>query len=751
MNTLLRLFGLKTAATVDSVSQWNWQAAETVSSGLLYGVLAAGLALALINFLPQIRMRITVRVRTCLLRLGMLAVLVVALHQGTAHLDLRVQQKQRWLVLVDDSASMATRDVGERTRFAAARGDAERIRQAVGTAVDLEIKSLSGAPLDESPGRGPTLIRKAIVQQVLPMADVRRLALLTDGRDTEGWDFTTPGRDLAARGVDLAIALYGTPSAVRDQSVTAEPERRVLRLGEDLVIRGAVAGEPAGEVQLELRAGGKVVRPAELSIGDDRRFVLTHRPQKAGRHLYTVALKGEDALAENNTVSFLVQVVESKIKVLLLEGFPRFEFKFLRTILDVDPFVDLVSVCYIPGGGLYVQGEPRHSNPEEGLISSQAELFKYDVVIVRDVPRQRFRAGGDLSESRLRNLAAFVQKRGGGLIVLGGEDAYRAGGYENSVLREVLPFDLGDHFSKDPQFPGKFFVSVPKASHGHPALQIFANPARNRERLNGLRELDGSNNVGRFKPLATPLMTRLVGIPDGTGEPIEREVPILAYQAMGDGKVVAGAVDTLWRWQLQPEFEDPPLQALLANLVRYVAPDPMHKPGTPTVSLADASPQVGQEVLLSSLLKDKNYDPIRNADLRVTVTAPDGGERLIWPRDLPEDPGLYQYRVLIDQPGQYTVRAQFDKETQETSFFAGAAGGEYADLSPDRASMAAFAEAAKGTVVRSVDAWLQTVDTSPSTRPETHDLAVWNSPAMVLLFLLLVCADCYVRKRQGLA
>jgi len=751
VNALLRLLGLKTTATVDSVSQWNWQAAESVSSELLYVILAAGLALALINFLPRVRMRITVRVWTCLLRLGMLALLVVVMHQGTARLDLRVQQKQHWLVLVDDSASMATRDMGGRTRFAAARADAERIRQAVGTAVDLEAKSLSGARLGESPGRGPTLIQKAVVQQVLSTVDIDQLALLTDGRDTEGWDFSTPGQDLAARGVDLAIALYGTPTVVRDQSVTAEPERRVLRLGEDLVIRGAVAGEPTGKMQLELRAGGKVIRPADLSIGDDRRFVLTHRPPKAGRHLYTVALIGEDALADNNTVSFLVQVVESKVKVLLLEGLPRFEFKFLRSILDVDPFVELVSVCHIPGGGLYVQGKPRHDNPQEGLISSQAELFKYDVVVLRDVPRRRFRAGGDISESRLRNLAVFVQKRGGGLVVLGGEEVYRAGGYENSVLREVLPFDLGGHFSKEPQFPGKFFVNVPKSAYGHPALQVFANPARNRERLDALRELDGSNNVGRFKPLATPLLTRFAQLADPAGGPIEREVPVLAYQAMGDGKVVAGAVDTLWRWQLQPEFEDPPLQALLANLVRYVAPDPMHKPGTPTVSLADASPQVGQEVLLSSVLKDKNYDPIRNADLRVTVTAPDGRERLIWPRDLPEDPGLYQYRVLIDEPGQYTVRAQFKKETQETSFFAGAAGGEYADLSPDRASMTAFVEAAKGTVVSSVDEWLQTVDTSPSTRPETHDLAVWNSPLMLLLFLVLVCADCYIRKRQGLA
>ena len=69
---------------------------------------------------------------------------------------------------------------------------------------------------------------------------------------------------------------------------------------------------------------------------------------------------------------------------------------------------------------------------------SPAELFKYDVVILRDVPRQLFRAGGDTTESRLQHIVQHVVKRGGGLIVTGGQDVYRAGGYETSALAEIL-------------------------------------------------------------------------------------------------------------------------------------------------------------------------------------------------------------------------------------------------------------------------------------------------------------------------
>jgi hypothetical protein len=400
-----------------------------------------------------------------------------------------------------------------------------------------------------------------------------------------------------------------------------------------------------------------------------------------------------------------------------------------------------------------VQGEPLHRNPEQGLIASQADLFKYDVVILRDVPRSYFRAGGDTTESRLQNIVQFVTKRGGGLIVLGGQSVYRAGGYGDSHLAEILPFDLTTAFSGDDQFEGMFYVNIPKPAYEHPILQLLPDPRENRERLNGLRQLDGSNNVGRFKPLATQLMTRMVKL-KGKGETMaEKEVPILGYMAVGDGKVLAAAVDTLWRWQLQPDYADPPLTMLLANTVRFLAPPPGRKPGLPNVTLHNSAPQVGQELLLATDLKDANYDPIQNAELLVTVTPPDGKPYRMYPRDLPpEEPGHYAYRVALEQPGPYKVTAKLGKFESTREILAGAAAGEYADLSVDRKGIDQLVKAAGGEVAAGpVDGWLKKVDTEPAHKPAARDLEVWNSPLVLLLFVGLLSADCYIRKRQGLA
>jgi hypothetical protein len=190
---------------------------------------------------------------------------------------------------------------------------------------------------------------------------------------------------------------------------------------------------------------------------------------------------------------------------------------------------------------------------------------------------------------------------------------------------------------------------------------------------------------------------------------------------------------------------------LLANMVRYLAPPPEKKPGAPDVSLSDGAPQVGQELVLSSDLKDPNFDPIRNAELQVTVTRPDGTVSRMYPRDLPEEPGHYEYRVLLDQAGPYTVTAKHDKFESTREFLAGAASGEFVDLSVDREGMERMVDAAGGEFIGDLDPWLRSAHMRPAPKPAIRDLEVWNSPLLLTLFILLVSLDCYIRKRQGLA
>ena len=750
MNTLLWLCGLERGTDAARVVESSWWAAAPLDRPWLLSLVGLGLALAAINLLPQLAMRTSVRLWTFLLRAAMLGLVLVVLQRIEWHTKLAVREPARWTVLVDDSASMATRDVDTKSRYQAAKADLAKLVDRVGDDVVLTVRSLSGEALGDEPGSGPTPLGDAIAEQALQQRRCDRLVLLTDGRDSTDRDLTSLGDELKLRDTRVTVALYGSPVAPADRGISVQPERTVLRLGEELVVRGAITGPlAAGTVTLE--EDGTVVGTIDAGA-DSGRFEFRHRPAKKGNHLYVVSLAGSDAATANNTMQFTVQVVDDKINVLLVEGFPRFEFKLFKSVLEVDPMVNLVSVCQVPGGGVHVQGEPLHRNPEQGLVSSRADLFKYDVVVLRDVPRNLFRAGGDTTESRLRAIVEFVTKRGGGLMVCGGQDVYRAGGYETSALAEVLPFDLGTHDSGEPQFEGRFFAEVASTAVGHPLLRLLPDPAENRQRWNAMPKLDGSNNVGRFKPLATPLLTRTVQVPGKNDTTEDRTVPMLGVMTVGEGKVVGTAADTLWRWQLQPDFDDPPLTMLLANIVRYLAPPPDRKADRPVVSLNDAAPQVGQEVLLSTDLRDANFEPVRNAELVVTVTRPDGTSWRIFPRDLPEEPGHYEYRVPVEQSGTYKVLAKHNKFEASREFLAGASAGEFANLSADVDGMRRFARTAEGEVLSSSLAdWLRTADLTPAERLVHRELEVWNSPSVLLLFTALVSLDCFLRKRQGLA
>src|SRR6185503_11043354 len=61
----------------------------------------------------------------------------------------------------------------------------------------------------------------------------------------------------------------------------------------------------------------------------------------------------------------------------------------------------------------------------------------YDSIVVVDVPRLRF------TDKQLLAMQTYVRDLGRGLVMIGGPDAYGAGGYTKTPLEETLPVDMG--------------------------------------------------------------------------------------------------------------------------------------------------------------------------------------------------------------------------------------------------------------------------------------------------------------------
>ena len=332
MTAWLRLLGLEAGADVHHVLRADWALTRPLPGVWLAVVVALALLLAGMNFLPFVAMRPSVRVATAVLRLGMAALLLAVLAGVEWRLHVALNQPQQWLAVVDDSASMATRDVGGQSRFAVAMTELAAVR-AGAPGPDWQVRSLSGAALGDAAGQGPTLIEAAVRTAALPQARLDRLILFTDGRDSEGRDLRALGEDLKARGIALSVRLLGAAVAPTDHGLSAVPEQTVLRLGEELVVRGAVRRAGAGEVTVTLKENDKSVKTQSVPATEAAGFTLTYKPPRVGRFVYTVELPATDTVAADHRAVFCVDVLEQKINVLLLEGYPRFEFKVLKNVL----------------------------------------------------------------------------------------------------------------------------------------------------------------------------------------------------------------------------------------------------------------------------------------------------------------------------------------------------------------------------------------------------------------------------------
>jgi hypothetical protein len=233
-------------------------------------------------------------------------------------------------------------------------------------------------------------------------------------------------------------------------------------------------------------------------------------------------------------------------------------------------------------------------------------------------------------------------------------------------------------------------------------------------------------------------------------------VPALTVQEVGKGKVLSLAFDTTWRWEMMRDEDSPDrYRRFWGNAVRHLAPDPRLQPERPQIQRAKANPAVGETITLSTRLVDKYFQPIRGADVTVSVRSPSGRLLLMYPRDDRNRPGLYEYAVTLDEPGDWMVRVSIPgkSEPAEEVIRAGESDEELDDprARPDRMADLAAATGGKAFTPEEAQDLLKTLQVKSRLDVRTCVVALWNLPLMLVLFTALVCLDCLIRKRRGMA
>src|ERR1039457_7074759 len=146
-------------------------------------------------------------------------------------------------------------------------------------------------------------------------------------------------------------------------------------------------------------------------------------------------LSGEENTA-NNTLTRMVNVGSEPRRILYVEGEPRWEYKFIRQAEEDDRMVQIASIDRTSENKFYRQGIADPKELADGSPTRPEDLFVYQGLIVGSVEAGYFTPG---QQELVRQ---FVDRRGGGLLMLGGQFALADGGWNASNLIDLLPTAL---------------------------------------------------------------------------------------------------------------------------------------------------------------------------------------------------------------------------------------------------------------------------------------------------------------------
>ena len=726
-------------------------------------VVAAATALAVLALLTYRGVPTTDRTRDRVvlvgLRLAAVAVLLFCLFRPTLILKAAVPQQNFLGILIDDSRSMSIADRegqprsafiqqqlnGPNAQLLAALSQKFVVRffrfssnsDRVGTAGDLKFGGTSTR-------LAPALDRARDELAGLPLAG---LVMVTDGADTSDAAIDETLAGLKARSIPVFTVGVGQERFAHDVQVTRVETPRAVLKGTALVVDVVLSQSGYGgkTVPLSVEDDGRIVSTQEVTLpadGESATVKVRFTANEAGARLFRfkVPTQTGEQVTQNNARDALIEVNDRREKILYFEGEPRFEMKFIRRAVQDDKNLQ-VTILLRTAENKYWRGDV--SDKDEllgGFPKTREELFAYRSIILGSVEAASF------TPEQLRMLADFVNKRGGGLLMLGGRRAFAEGGWGGTPVGEVLPVVIENA-------NGKYFSELParptRAGATFPVTQVAGDERASSAKWNDLPPVSSVNSVRQAKPGATVLLT---GVDNRKQDQI-----VLAYQRYGRGKAIAMPIQDSWLWRMDAKIAvtDTTHAMFWRRLIRWLVD------GVPEqVNLTTTADRVepGEPIKLSAEVLDRACVEVNDSRVIARVTSPTGKSTEVPVEWTVTKDGDYRTSFVPDESGVYDVRVTAARDQKDLGSAAmhvrvSAGDAEYFDAAMRSTLLKRIAEDTGGRFFTTADVAALPEAISYSGRGVTvvEERELWDMPALFLALISLVAAEWGYRRVRGLA
>jgi uncharacterized membrane protein len=722
---------------------------------LLIAVCAAGIAAVIWSRLPAAAAAHVSKSRAgaiWLLQSLLIATVLVLLWQPAITVAELAPQQNVIAVVLDDSRSMAIADSGndgKTPREAAARkaledGVLAGLQKKFETRLyRLDTKvGQAAAVKDIRPAAPATHLNESLRQLANDTSDlpIGAVVLLSDGSDNSGDLALDTIRALRNRRLPVHTVGFGKEHLAHDVELTdVSVATRALA---DSRIPAAVTfhqrGYAGSKALLLVRDGDRTVGSREITFnseGSSQVETVFFSPGGAGvknLHFLLSPLPGEENLA-NNSIARLLGVTDDKRRILYVEGEPRWEYKFIRRAEDDDKIVQVASMLRTTENKIYRQGISDPKELENGFPVRPEDLFPYDGIIVGSVEAGYF---NPLQQELLRE---FVDRRGGGLLFLGGRFSLSDGSWNNSSLVDLLPTILPNNrntFHRNPAF-----AELTAAGSDSPITRLMDDPARNLDRWKKLTYLMDYQDAGMPKPGATVLAQLHSG---------GRTLPLLVTQNYGRGRTAVMATSGTWRWQMSQPLGDPAHDLFWQQLLRWLVLD---SPGQVVVSAPAQTLMDDGQIQLTANVRDQDYMPVTDARVTAHLIGPDGLSALVDMTPAADSPGVFHANWTAEKPGSYLaeVTASGHSENGALPFERIDGAAENFHTEQNRELLEKLASETGGRYWKPDELTRLPNEISYSDAGiSVRDIKeLWNMPVVFLWLLLLISTEWLLRRKWG--
>jgi uncharacterized membrane protein len=576
------------------------------------------------------------------------------------------------------------------------------------------------------------------------------IIILSDGITTDGEKLSAAARQARQKSVPLYLVAIGNPDPVIDLELHNVLADDIAFVNDPVTFSYTLTGHGlAGKktrVVLKKQGESRSVASQDVTIAEDGRpqkLELTYTPTAAGELdlvLEATPLAAE-ANAKNNSEARHVSVRDEKIRVLLADFLPRWEFRELKSLLEREKTVELKTVLQ--------DADPEFVQEDLSALPhfpvTKEELYQYDVVIFGDVNLSY------LSSSVVENLRTFVAERGRGVLFIAGP-YHNPAQYRGTVLETLLPIEL-DGLVVPP-------LDAPLTESVRPELTVAGRKGNTLFRFADSEP--ASQEVWDFLP-GFFWMVEAKSVKPGaivyathpTRAVVQGKMPLIVNQRYGNGKVLFHATDELWRWRFRTG--DTWYGRYWVHVIRYLSRSKLlGKDAGAELTVDHKVYRTGETVGLRVRFVDEKLAPTATDGVTVIVEKNGGVQQKVVLTRLPEANSVFEGQLPQAAEGKYhawIAAPTFARAPPAEDFDVRPSEREMRVLRTDLAELK-YAATATGGKLYTFPIGDQLADDIPIGLPvpieANSEIPLWNHWLTLLAFAMVLSTEWILRKRWRL-